>query len=223
MSNTVPAAEMQEAKVSYRCIRCNSFRIPASLSLREQDQEMTKHLEAAHPYWDMENLSDLSLRNQFEVVDQVNQPSTSNTAVFDFNRKRLLGFAGSVISFIGVFTPIVNLPFVGGVNYFHNGSGDGVIVLFLACISFFLTLTNRFRGLWFTGGASLALMLFTFVSFQTRLSQVKSDMKTQLAGNPFRGIADVAMQSVQLEWGWAVLVVGAGLVVASAALQPKIK
>jgi hypothetical protein len=126
---------------------------------------MSKHLEAAHAYWQMENLGELcAARNQFKEVGfdiLTHAPTTTESLVLDFDRKRLLGFAGATLLFIGVFTPIISLPFVGGVNYFHNGSGDGVIVLFLACISFLLTLTNRFRGLWFTGGASLAVMLFS--------------------------------------------------------------
>ena len=197
------------------------------MSSEEQDREMTKHLEAVHPYWQMENLGEVGAsRHQFKEVgfDIVPpSPTTTEPQVLDFDRKRLFGIAGSILLFIGVFTPIISLPFVGGVNYFRNGTGDGVIVLFLACISFLLSLTNRFRGLWFTGGASLAVMLFTFVNFQTKLAETKSQMETQLAGNPFRGLADVAMQSVQLQWGWAVLVVGAGLVITSAALQPKTK
>ena len=49
-------------------------------------------------------------------------------------RKQKLGLAGSVVLFIGVFIPIVTLPIVGSMNYFHNGQGDGVLVLFLALI-----------------------------------------------------------------------------------------
>ena len=48
---------------------------------------------------------------------------------------------------------------------------------------------------------------------------MKSQMESELAGNPFRGLADMAMQSVQLQWGWALLIVGAGLVIAGAAMK----
>ena len=51
------------------------------------------------------------------------------------------------------------------------------------------------------------------------MSQAKADMESELAGNPFRGLADMAMQSVQLQWGWALLIVGAALVIASAAMK----
>ena len=62
-------------------------------------------------------------------------------------------------------------------------------------------------------------MLFAFINFQLKMSQAKADMESELAGNPFRGLADMAMQSVQLQWGWALLTVGAALVIASAAIK----
>ena len=135
--------------------------------------------------------------------------------------KQLLGLIGSIVLFIGVFTPIVSVPIVGNMNYFQNGKGDGTIVLILAVISLVLVLANKYKGLWFTGIGSLGVVLFAFINFQSKMSQAKADMDAELAGNPFRGLADMAMQSVQLQWGWALLIVGAALVIASAASKEK--
>jgi hypothetical protein len=41
---------------------------------------------------------------------------------------------------------------------------------------------------------------------------MKAQMDDQLTGNPFRGLADMAYNSIQMQWGWAVLLLGAGLV-----------
>jgi hypothetical protein len=41
-------------------------------------------------------------------------------------------------------------------------------------------------------------------------------MEKDLAGNPFAGLGQAAVSSVQLQWGWAVLVIGACLVIAAA-------
>lgn len=135
------------------------------------------------------------------------------------NTKQLLGLMGSIVLFIGVFTPIVSVPIIGNINYFRNGEGDGTIVLILAVISLILVLAKKYNGLWFTGTGSLVVMLFTFVNFQTKMSQAKADMKLDLADNPFRDLADIAMQSVQLQWGWALLIVGSALIIASAAIK----
>ena len=133
--------------------------------------------------------------------------------------KQILGLIGSIILFVGVFTPIVSIPIMGNMNYFQNGKGDGTIVLLLAVVSLILVLAKKYRGLWFTGLGSMAVMAFTFINFQMKMSDTKTQMESELAGNPFRGLADMAMQSVQLQWGWAFLIVGAALVIASAAIK----
>lgn len=135
------------------------------------------------------------------------------------NTKQLLGLIGSIILFIGVFTPIVSVPIMGNMNYFQNGRGDGTIVLGLAVISLVLVLAKKYKGLWFTGLGSMAVLAFTFINFQMKISNMKSEMENEMAGNPFRGLADMAMQSVQLQWGWALLIVGAVLVIASATVK----
>lgn len=137
--------------------------------------------------------------------------------------KQMLGLSGSIILFIGVFTPIVSIPIIGNMNYFQNGKGDGTLILILAAISLVLVLTNKYKGLWLTGIGSFAVMAFTFINFQMSMADMKSQMESELAGNPFRGLADMAMQSVQLQWGWALLIVGAGLVVAGAAMKEENK
>jgi hypothetical protein len=82
-----------------------------------------------------------------------------------------------------------------------------------------LALLRKYRGLWFTGLGSAAVLLFTFIMFQIRVSEMQSEMNRQLAGNPFAGLAKNMAQAVQLQWGWALLVVGAVLLVCSAAMK----
>jgi len=82
-----------------------------------------------------------------------------------------------------------------------------------------LALTKKYKGLWFTGLGSIGIMLFTFINFHYRMSQVKAQMEAELRGNPFRGLADMTLQSVQLQWGWALLIIGAVLIIASAAMK----
>lgn len=134
-------------------------------------------------------------------------------------KKQVLGLIGSIILFIGVFTPIVSVPIMGNMNYFQNGKGDGTIIIGLAVISLILTLSKKYKGLWLTGLGSLGVMAFTFINFQMKMSEAKSQIEIELAGNPFRGLADLAMQSVQLQWGWALLIVGAALVITTAAIK----
>lgn len=133
--------------------------------------------------------------------------------------RKLIAFAGSLALFVGVFTPIITMPVVGSINYFQNGRGDGVIVLLLAAFSFVLALGQKYRFLLFTGGGSLAILAFTFFSFQYKMSQMQSQMKAGGSDNPFAGIGEAMLSSVQFSWGWAVLVVGSGCLIAAALLK----
>ena len=72
--------------------------------------------------------------------------------------RQVVGLTGALALFIGVFAPIVSVPTVGYINYFQNEKGDGVVILGLAVISFVLLLAKRYRGLWFTGLASLGVL-----------------------------------------------------------------
>ncbi len=151
--------------------------------------------------------------------------------------RQLVGLFGSIILVVGVFTPIgsiilsvrVFMPIlgvpIGNLNYFQNGKGDGMIVLILAVISLVLVLIKAYEWLWFTGLGSMGVLLFTFINFQSRMSQAIANMKSELAGNrdlaDLADLADMAILSVQLQWGWALLIVGAALVIASAAMKGK--
>ena len=52
---------------------------------------------------------------------------------------------------------------------------------------------------------------------QMRMSEMRDKMNTELAGNPFRGLAEGMAQAVQIQWGFGVLLVGAVLVLLAAA------
>jgi len=131
--------------------------------------------------------------------------------------RQVVGLTGALVLFIGVFTPIVSIPTVGYINYFQHEKMDGVVILSLASISFLLLLAKQYRGLWFTGPVSLAVLLFTFINLQIRISEIKDKLGVELAGNRPPGLADLAIRSVQIEWGWSVLTIGAAFIVWAAA------
>ncbi len=136
------------------------------------------------------------------------------------NLNAMLGIVGSLILVLGVFSPLISMPVMGTLNYFQNGKGDGVIVLILAVASLLLSVSRRYRALWVTGLASAGLLAFTFINFQMHFDKLKSEMKTELADNPFAGLANLATEAVQMQWGWAVLIAGTLLILVAAAFKP---
>jgi len=53
------------------------------------------------------------------------------------------------------------------------------------------------------------------------MSSIKSEMELSLQGNIFGDLANLAIQSVQLQWGWLILIAGAILLLVSANLNTK--
>ena len=123
--------------------------------------------------------------------------------------KQFIGLIGSILLIVGVFTPILKLPIVGTLNYFQNGKGDGTIILILGIISIILVLFKKYSPLIFTGILSFGVIGFTFFNIYNRIGQLQSQMNRELSGNPFRGLADAMVNAVQIEWGFALLVIGA--------------
>ncbi|NJO59290.1 MAG: hypothetical protein HC836_13540 [Richelia sp. RM2_1_2] len=153
-----------------------------------------------------------SKSNSNNISITINDKTINLNNIESLQIAKALVIAGAVLLAIGVFCPIISAPIIGTLNYFHNGNGDGVILLILSAISIFLVLKHEFRYLWWTGLASLGVTILGFLGFQWKLSEIKSSMESELEGNPFRGLADATVNSIQLQWGWVVILLGIGLI-----------
>jgi hypothetical protein len=129
------------------------------------------------------------------------------------SKKQITGLIGAALLFAGVFLPSVSMPFVDSMNYFQNGKADGAIIIILAVISVILVLTKKYKGLYFIGLGSLGVMLFTFFNFHVK------QMEREVDGNLFSGLADAKVQTIQLQWGWVILIAGAALIIFAAAMK----
>ncbi len=138
-------------------------------------------------------------------------------------QSKVFGLLGAGLLMLGCFAPLVSMPVIGHVTYVQNGRGDGMIVLVLAVAAAVFALMGRRRFFLLTGSLSLCVVAYSFIAFQRKLSDVMQDVSKDLDGNPFRGIVDVAMNSIQFQWGWAPLIMGGMLLVASAFLPGGIR
>lgn len=124
-----------------------------------------------------------------------------------------LAFVGAGLLAIGPFMPVVSVPIVGNLNLFNGGEGDGIILLVLAGIGAVLAYLGKTRHVLWPGLAAAAMLLYGLVRFQQLKSQMRADMDSDLEDNPFKGLAELAIESVQLQWGWFPLVAGAGIMI----------
>ena len=137
----------------------------------------------------------------FQRVAPVTRPTIRRTPAVDKSTSVWLGLIGCALLLTGVFVPIVNVPLIGGMNYFQNGKGDGVFIIAIAIVSLFLIMLRCFGGLWLTSAMSLTLTVFALTTF----CMLMRDNRGALAGS-----------MIQLQWGWAVLFIGGSLLAASA-------
>jgi hypothetical protein len=149
---------------------------------------------------------------------QNQSPAKTNTRP---SRGRVFGFAGAGALAFGVFLPIARFPIVGSINYFKNGTGDGTILLVVAGIAALFTILNRFAWLLPCGVVSMGLLTVVWLRLSARIADAQAKMATELANNPFRGLAEAMSGSVQLEWGWAVMFAGALLLLVGAFIDRK--
>lgn len=161
------------------------------------------------------------LQEEMRSNSQVPYHSNINVSNMSYELKSILGILGSIILFFGVFMPIISAPIIGSINYFQNGKGDGVIIIALSIASLALVIIRRFKWLWLTGLASLFLLGYTFVNLRMRISQISSLTQKELVDTPLKELGDFAVQSIQLQWGWSLLVIGIGLIFASAYIEAK--
>ncbi len=122
----------------------------------------------------------------------------------------LSGIVGSTVLFLGTFAPLVKLPLVGSLGL--TNSSIKALIISCAVASLILTVKKMYKWLTITGLGAALIVSYVFLDFLMRIEDAKSSMDKELAGNPFRGLADVAMESIHLEWGWIFLFLGAGLI-----------
>ncbi len=138
--------------------------------------------------------------------------------------RQKLGLVGAVILMLGVFVPIVDQVVMESTDYFRNGKGGGAIVLILAAVSFFLSLKNDCKKLWFTGVGCLVTTLYSLYTTIQSLSlwtKVNKDMQEIHDSLSQLGINSKLeyTEPIHLQFGWGVLLVGCALLIASAAVK----
>lgn len=181
------------------CPACNS-----SIQLPEPQQKSTSQRPSPKKKIIIHRPSAASLR-----TPPLRSTSPSAMPTEKFGVRQIVGIVGAIVLFIGVFAPIVSVPIMGHMNYFQNGKGDGAIVLVLAVLSLVAVLINKEALLFFTSLGCLGTLTFTFVNFKIGLSRMLAEASS--SDDLFSGLAELAASAVQLQWGWALHVIGACL------------
>ena len=130
----------------------------------------------------------------------------------DTDRATVVALLGAGLLFFGSFSPVFSVPVFGSQTFIQNGQAQGFVLIALAVLTVWLALTRRYRLLWWPGLTALAVIAYSYFSFRSELSGVSEEI-------PFRVLREAALDSIQLQWGWAVLVLAALLICGAAAMS----
>ena len=130
-----------------------------------------------------------------------------------------LGVFGCFLLVIGGIAPIIKIPVAGSSSIFSLSFTEWFLLMAAAGTSAWFIWKRNFDLLYGPAVASLLLILGKFWWLQHSINELKNGVDQELAGNPFRGLADVTMASIQLEWGWLLLFLGAAAALAPAIME----
>lgn len=119
----------------------------------------------------------------------------------------ILGFVGAFLLLLGCFAPIVTLPIFGTATYFGNGNFDAILVLIFCIISIIAILLKKYLVLYFTGIASLGVIVFDLYNLIIKIAKLKDETPTS---------QQATIAAIQIQWGWAVLIIGGILLLIAA-------
>ncbi len=140
------------------------------------------------------------------------------------DQRQLFGYIASGLLAFATFLPIATMPIVGSLNYFSNGKGDGVFVLLAALAAGVLVALKKYKLVLIPAGIAIAVTLFTLINLSIKINELKAGLGESLEGNPFAELAQGLAASVQLEWGWFVLILAeVALVLVALNILPKPK
>ncbi len=94
----------------------------------------------------------------------------------DLSSSFYIGLAGCFALIIGVFAPLMSAPFIGTINYFQGGEGDGVIILVIAGFSLILVFVKQYKALYLTALLSLGMTVFTYLNIQREFGSISEEL-----------------------------------------------
>jgi len=129
--------------------------------------------------------------------------------------KNYLGLSGSFLVLAGTLLPLIHIPVIGNWNYFDLHTGLATIVLFVAALGLFASISGRNGLLKTAGWMEVVLVLLT-------LSAVYFKVNDSFSFIPIKSLTRVAVGMVHYKWlGWALLFLGSVIMIAASGLKKK--
>ncbi|WP_160715791.1 hypothetical protein [Chitinophaga solisilvae] len=123
-------------------------------------------------------------------------------------RSQVILFTFSCLLAVSVFLPLINIPFIGAVNYFKNGKGDGTIVLSLAVIAAVMSFTRFTKWVLIPGVVALGMAGTFLIRFNQHIGSIPSATNAGVLGD----LANTLVSSISIGYGFVIMgIAAAGL------------
>ena len=120
----------------------------------------------------------------------------------------ILALAGSLLLIIAPFAPFISAPIFGRITLFHQGKGDGVVLLVTGLVALGLSFQGRYGFLWVSGTLGLFEIGNLFYFFYHRLPDIIESYKRETRGNMLASIGDITLSNIDPDWGALALLLG---------------
>lgn len=130
-------------------------------------------------------------------------------------------YIGAAVLAVGSFCPVVSAPMVGSVNLLTYSNYVALALLAAAALAAAMVFVDRTRDAVWPAAASVVLLTYGFVRLQWNISTMREAVQRDLAGNPFAGMAQMAVSTIQIQWGWLLLFAGAALMAYAALAEAR--
>src|SRR6266403_2050613 len=120
--------------------------------------------------------------------------------------KKTIAIIGSLTVVLGVFCPLFTVPIIGSVSYAGQMQGEGLLLAACAIASLLFALNNVHAPSFITGLLVLCDIALTLSNFFSKIGAMAVD------DNVF---SRAAAKMVSPSFGFAILLIGAGLLIAS--------
>jgi hypothetical protein len=126
---------------------------------------------------------------------------------------RILVLIGALLLALGTFLPLVTIPLRGTLNLFQMPVA-GVAGLAFAGIALVLAALDLNRHALWPAIGSLAMLGYGYIKVQERIEEARQGLHDFDFKHPLRIIRGAAASGARLDYGWAVLGLGALLTIA---------
>jgi amino acid transporter len=131
---------------------------------------------------------------------------TIGVAVPGDNTRALLGYAGSLLVAASVFLPLFSVSGVDDPTFMRSAFWLGIVILLLGLNGLLITFNRQYPALYMIGGTAAVLALLGITLLRDRIVL-----------GVHQANVDALVPASSLSWGWFVFIVGAVLLLVSAA------